>query len=66
MSVKVIHAYKRVFNVKLEVTGVYLFFLFFIQNIDCEYSLKSPHGGGSKMYHNQCFDYRYGKKKQFD
>ena len=25
------------------------------QNIDCEYSLEPPRGGGSYQYHNLCF-----------
>ena len=30
--------------------GVYLFFLFLLQNIDCGYSLEPPRRGGSNMY----------------
>ena len=29
--------------VKLGFTGVYIFFLFLLQNIDCGYSLEPPH-----------------------
>ena len=29
---------------------MYLFFLFLIQNIDCEYSLEPPYRGGSNVY----------------
>ena len=29
--------------VKLGFTGVYIFFLFLLQNIDCRYSLEPPH-----------------------
>ena len=34
---------------KLGFVGVYLFFLFFIQNIDCGYSLEPPRRGGSNV-----------------
>ena len=30
--------------------GVYLFFLFLLQNIDCGYSLEPPQRGGSNVY----------------
>ena len=33
--------------VKLGYAGVYLFFLFLLQNIDCGYSLEPPRRGGS-------------------
>ena len=33
----------HVYVIKLGKTGVYLFFLFLIQNIDCGYSLEPPH-----------------------
>ena len=36
--------------VKLGYAGVYLFFLFLLQNIDCGYSLESPRRGGSNLY----------------
>ena len=36
--------------VKLGYVGVYLFFLFLLQNIDCGYSLESPRRGGSNVY----------------
>ena len=36
--------------VKLGFTGVYLFFLFLFENIDCGYSLEPPRRGGSKEY----------------
>ena len=36
--------------VKLGFTGVYFFFLFLLQNIDCGYSLELPHWGGSNLY----------------
>ena len=32
---------------KLGYAGVYLFFLFLLQNIDCGYSLEPPRRGGS-------------------
>ena len=35
---------------KLGFTGVYLFFLILLQNIDCGYSLELPRRGGSNMY----------------
>ena len=34
---------------KLDYTGVDLFFLSLLQNIDCGYSLEPPHGGGSNV-----------------
>ena len=36
--------------VKLGFAGVYLFLVFYIQNIDCGYSLEPPRRGGSHMY----------------
>ena len=36
--------------VKLGFTGVYIIFLISAQNIDCGYSLKPPHRGGSNEY----------------
>ena len=41
---------------KLGFAGVYLFFLFLFQNIDCGYSLEPPRRGGSNVYHNLCFE----------
>ena len=35
--------------VKLGFAGVYLFFLFLLQNIDCGYSLEPPRRGGSNV-----------------
>ena len=35
--------------VKLGYAGVYLFFLFLLQNIDCGYSLEPPRRGGSNV-----------------
>ena len=36
-------------------TGVYLFFLFLLQNIDCGYSLEPPRRGGSNEYPQSIF-----------
>ena len=36
--------------VKLGYAGVYLFYLFLVQNIDCGYSLEPPRRGGSNVY----------------
>ena len=41
--------------VKLGFTGVYIFFLFLLQNIDCGYSLEPPHDGGSNVYPQSMF-----------
>ena len=39
------------FNIaKLGYAGVYLFFLFLLQNIDCGYSLEPPRRGGSRLH----------------
>ena len=35
---------------ELGYTGIYLFFLFLIQNIDCGYSLETPRRGSSNVY----------------
>ena len=40
---------------KLGYAGVYLFFLFLLQNIDCGYSLEPPHRGGSNVYPQSMF-----------
>ena len=40
---------------KLGHKGVYLFFLFLLQNIDCGYSLEPPRRGGSNMYPQSMF-----------
>ena len=42
--------------VKLGYAGVYLFFLFLLQNIDRGYSLEPPRRGGSNVYRNLCFE----------
>ena len=41
--------------VKLGYAGVYLFFLFLLQNIDCGYSLEQPRRGGSNVYPQSMF-----------
>ena len=43
------------YKVKLGYAGVYLFFLFLLQNIDCGYSLEPPRRGGSNMYPQSMF-----------
>ena len=43
------------FIVKLGFAGVYLFFLFLLQNKDCGYSLEPPWRGGSNMYPQSMF-----------
>ena len=40
---------------KLGYEGVYLFFLFLLQNIDCGYSLEPPQRGGSNVYPQSIF-----------
>ena len=40
---------------KLGYGGVYLFFLFLLQNIDCGYSLEPPRRGGSNVYPQYMF-----------
>ena len=40
---------------KLGYAGVYLFFLFLLQNIDCGYSLELPRRGGSNEYPQSMF-----------
>ena len=39
-----------IFIKKLGYAGVYQFFLFLLQNIDCGYSLEPPRRGGSNVY----------------
>ena len=41
--------------VKLGYAGVYLFFLFLLQNMDCGYSLEPPRRGGSNVYPQSMF-----------
>ena len=40
---------------KLGYVGVYLFFLFVLQNMDCGYSLEPPRRGGSNVYPQSIF-----------
>ena len=40
---------------KLGYAGVYLLFLFLLQNIDCGYSLEPPRRGGSSVYPQSMF-----------
>ena len=40
---------------KLGFAGVYLFFLFLLQNIDCGYALEPPQRGGSNSYPQSMF-----------
>ena len=41
--------------VKLGFTGVYIIFLFLLRNINCGYSLESPHRGDSNEYPQSMF-----------
>ena len=43
------------YNAKLGYAGLYIFFLFLLQNIDCGYSLEPPHQGGSNVYPQSMF-----------
>ena len=43
------------FKAELGYAGVYLFFLFLLQNIDCGYSLDPPRRGGSNAYPQSMF-----------
>ena len=45
----------HVYIAKLGYAGVYLFFLFLLQNIDCGYSLEPPRRGGSNVYPQSMF-----------
>ena len=40
---------------KLGFAGVYIFFSFLLQNIDCGYSLEPPRRGGSNVYPQSMF-----------
>ena len=40
---------------KLGYAGVYQFFLFLLQNINCGYSLEPPRRGGSNVYPQSMF-----------
>ena len=41
--------------VKLGFTGLYIFFLFLLKNIDCGYSLEPPRQGASNKYLQSMF-----------
>ena len=49
------HLKPHFYIVKMGYAGVYLFFLFLLQNIDCGYSLEPPQRGGSNMYPQSMF-----------
>ena len=55
MSGKCIPLEPLFYIAKLGYGGVYLFFLFLLQNIDCGYSLEPPRQGGSDMYPKSMF-----------
>ena len=55
MSVIVYPLKPHFYIVKLGFTGVYIFFLFLLQNIDCGYSLEPPRRGGSNVYPQSMF-----------
>ena len=50
---------------KLGYAGVYIFFLFLLQNIDCGYSLEPPHQGGSNAYPHSIFFSKNKKNIKF-
>ena len=50
---------------KLGYVGVYLFFLFLLQNIDCGYSLELPRRGGSNVYPQTMFWAKIRKNLNF-
>ena len=51
--------------VKLGFTGVYIIFLIYAQNIDCEYSLEPPRRGGSNEYPQSMFQAKNMKNIRF-
>ena len=51
----VYHLEPHFYIAKLGYAGVYLFFLFLRQNIDCGYSLERPRRGGSNVYPQSMF-----------
>ena len=55
MSVRCIPLEPHFYIAKLGYRGVYLFFLFLLQNIDCGYSLEPPRRGGSNVYPQSMF-----------
>ena len=50
---------------KLGYAGVYLFFLFLLQNIDCGYSLEPPRRGSSNVYPQSMFLAKIRKMSNF-
>ena len=44
---------------KLGSAGVYLFFLFLLQSIDCGYTFESPREAVLTSTHNLCFEQKY-------
>ena len=55
MSMKCVPPDPHFYIVKLGYAGVYLIFLFLLQNIDCGYSLEPPRRGGSNVYPQSMF-----------
>ena len=45
----------HIYIAKLGYGGVYLLFLFLLQNIDCGYSFEPPRRGGSNVYPQSMF-----------
>ena len=52
--------------VKLGYAGVYLFFLFLLQNIDCGYSLEPHRRVGSNVYPQSMFNVFEEKKRKYE
>ena len=50
-----VYPLNHLYIVKLGYAGIYLFFLFLLQIIDCGYLLEPPLCGGSKMYPQSMF-----------
>ena len=51
------HLKPHFYIAKMGFAGIYLFFLFLLQNIDCGYSLEPPRRGGSNVYPQYvCFE----------
>ena len=46
---------------KLGFTGIYIIFLFLLNNIDCGYSLEPPGEAVLTGTHNLCFEQKYEK-----
>ena len=66
MSVKCVPPQTSHIIAKLGYAGVYLFFLFLLQNIDCGYSLEPPHTEAVlTCTHNLCFEQKVEKKQIF-